>query len=167
MVGHSNFLLGYALYYTNWVSYHKKIGQTFWLNLYPILTFKTKCQSSFFIWIYRFDIHRMDLGDLPWYPGVFGASHSWKLNTQKPANQTMNIAKSISPPPPLPHTKNNNKTKNQLTWHQTTMISSSSWGSSPFFNQISSRNGMQELMDLAPGPQLNGFLLYQQKQRLG
>ena len=47
------------------------------------------------------------------------------------------------------------------------MISQVHHGFISFFNQISSRTCIQELMDLAPGPQLNGFLLYQQKQRLG
>ena len=45
-------------------------------------------------------------------------------------------------------------------------FTSSSWVHLPFQPDFLP-DCIQELMDLAPGPQLNGFLLYQQKQRLG
>ena len=148
----------------DWVSYTKpEFWPNFLIESLPNPHFRKN--NAFILHLdYTGEIYPIDLGDLPpvsgCHMGIFGAYHSWKLNTQKPAKKTdeyYEIYVTTPSPPQLPKTKNNQKkiTTKQLTWHQDMMISQLHHGC------------IQELIDLAPGPQLNGFLLYQQKQRLG
>lgn len=120
MVGHSNFLLGYARNHTNWVSYPpKKLAKlSDWICTQSSLS-KNNC-LRFFIWIYRFDIHRMDLGDLPLVSGCHMESLGHIIHGSSTL-KSPRIKRWTSQNPyhhhPPPHTKNTTKPTNMAPNH--------------------------------------------------
>ena len=124
MVGHSNFLKKgmHLITLIGWVTTKKLAKLSDWIFTQSSLSRKKAFDSSFGFTVSTFT--GWILGICPWYPGVFGTYHSWKLKTQKPANQTMNIATSISPPP-LPIKKSKTTPTNMAPNHDD--FTSSSW----------------------------------------
>ena len=168
MVGHSNFLKKgmHVITLIGWVTKKKLAKLSDWIFTQSSLSKKMPAFDSSFGFAVR---HSPD-GSWGFAPGIqVSSGHiihgSSTLKSPRIKRWTSQHLYHQHPPPHKKKEKTQTKPTNMAPNHDD--FTSSSWVHLPVCNQISSRNGIQELMDLAPGPQLNGFLLYQQKQRLG